>query len=260
MYPRRRSILIPSKLSDRAGRCCLNPPYPGPGGDMGPHSVREYAASLRGRYRLASRREKTRLLDEFCRVTTRHRKVAIGLLRHRPKRARRRGGRPRQYGRTLRPALEQVWEASDYLVLQALGAVSAGADRGLGAPRRGAALGRAAHRARADQSRDDRSPLGPVRRLHRRHGRATTSPSLAALRAQVPLRTFGEWARRGPGEPAGGFAGALRGEHARLLPHVAPGHRRRHRVDRTAGRVGQGPAARRQRGPLRPPRPADAVA
>ena len=37
---------------------------------MGPHSVREYAASLRGRYRLASRREKTRLLDEFCRVTT----------------------------------------------------------------------------------------------------------------------------------------------------------------------------------------------
>jgi len=33
---------------------------------MGPHSVREYAASLRPRYRLASRRDKSRLLDEFC--------------------------------------------------------------------------------------------------------------------------------------------------------------------------------------------------
>jgi len=82
---------------------------------MGPHSVRESAASLRPRYRLASRRGKGRLLDEFCRVTARHRKVTIGLLRHRPKRARRRAGRPRQYLRTLRPALEQVWEASDYL-------------------------------------------------------------------------------------------------------------------------------------------------
>jgi len=41
--------------------------------------------------------------------------------------------------------------------------------------------------------------LRPVRRLHRRHGLATTSPGLAALRAQVPLRTFGEWANVAPG-------------------------------------------------------------
>jgi len=41
--------------------------------------------------------------------------------------------------------------------------------------------------------------LRPVRRLHRRHGLATTSPSLAALRAQVPLRTFGEWGNVPPG-------------------------------------------------------------
>jgi len=41
--------------------------------------------------------------------------------------------------------------------------------------------------------------LGPVRRQHRRNGLATTSPSLAALRAQVPLRTFGEWATVPPG-------------------------------------------------------------
>lgn len=41
--------------------------------------------------------------------------------------------------------------------------------------------------------------LPPVRRQHRRHGLATTSPSLAALRAQVPLRTFGEWSNVPPG-------------------------------------------------------------
>ena len=60
---------------------------------MGPHSVHEYAASLRPRYRLASRREKSHLLDEFCRIANRDRKVAIRLLRHPPKRARRRAGR-----------------------------------------------------------------------------------------------------------------------------------------------------------------------
>ena len=35
---------------------------------MGPRSVHEYAASLRPHYRIASRREKGRLLTEFCRV------------------------------------------------------------------------------------------------------------------------------------------------------------------------------------------------
>jgi hypothetical protein len=82
---------------------------------VGPHSVREYAESLRPRYHLASRRDKSRLLDEFCRVTDRDRKVAIRLLRHPPTRAHRRAGRPRQYLSTLRPVLEEVWEASDYL-------------------------------------------------------------------------------------------------------------------------------------------------
>lgn len=41
--------------------------------------------------------------------------------------------------------------------------------------------------------------LRPVRRLHRHHGVTTTSPSIAALRAQVPVRTFGEWADVKPG-------------------------------------------------------------
>src|SRR5215472_3462500 len=173
--------------------------YPGPGGNVGPHTVREYTAALRPRYRLASRRDKSRLLDEFCRITHRHRKVAIGLLRHPPKRARRRAGRPPQYVRSLRPVLEQLWEASDYLASKRLApfppdlieALERHDELTLSAEQRTALL----HISPATIDR----LLHSVRRLHRRHGVATTSPSLAALRAQVPLRTFSEWADVSPG-------------------------------------------------------------
>jgi transposase InsO family protein len=166
---------------------------------VGPLSVREYAAALRPRYRLASRRDKSRLLDEFCRVTKRDRKVAIRLLRHPPKRARRRAGRPREYLTTLRPALEQMWEASDYLCSKRLApflpelieSLARHDEVTLSAQQRTALL-------RMSPATIDRL-LGPVRRQYRRHGLATTSPSLAALRAQVPLRTFGEWSNVPPG-------------------------------------------------------------
>ena len=166
---------------------------------MGPHSVYEYAASLRPRYRLASRRDKSRLLDEVCRITTRHRKVAIALLRHRPKRARRRAGRPSRYPRTLRPTLEQVWELSDHLCSKRL------------APFLPALLEALERHDEVQLSPEQRTALlqispatidrllRPVRRLHRRHGLATTSSSLAALRTQVPLRTITEWVNVPPG-------------------------------------------------------------
>lgn len=166
---------------------------------MGPLSVREYAASLRPRYRLASRRDKSGLLDEFCRVTKRDRKIAIRLLRHPPKRARRRAGRPHEYLSTLRPALEQVWEASDYLCSKRLApflpelieTLERHDEVTLSAERRTALL-------RISPATIDRL-LRPVRRQYRRRGLVTTSPSLAALRAQVPLRTFGEWTNVPPG-------------------------------------------------------------
>jgi transposase InsO family protein len=161
--------------------------------------VREYAESLRPRYHLASRRDKSRLVDEFCRVTDRDRKVAIRLLRHPPTRAHRRAGRPRQYLSTLRPVLEEVWEASDYLCSKRLApflpelleTLERHDEVTLSAEQRTALL-------RISPATIDRL-LGPVRRQHRRHGLATTSPGLAALRAQVPLRTFGEWTTVPPG-------------------------------------------------------------
>jgi hypothetical protein len=103
------------------------------------------------------------------------------------------------YVSTLRPALEQVWEASDYLCSKRLApflpelveALVRHDEVTLSAEQRTALT-------QISPATIDRL-LRPVRRLHRRHGVATTSPSLAALRAQVPLRTFGEWANVQPG-------------------------------------------------------------
>lgn len=189
-----------SKLSLPNGEALpQNAGYRQPGGNVGPHSVREYAAALRPRYHLASRTDKTRLLDEFCLATGRHRKVAIRILLRRPKRSRSRAGRPQEYGIMLRPLLEQLWEASDFLcskrlapyLPELLDALERHEELTVSAQQRTALR----HISPATIDR----VLRPVRRLHRRHGLATTSPSLAALRAQVPLRTFGEWANVPPG-------------------------------------------------------------
>ncbi len=78
----------------------------------------EYAAALRERYLAAGKKEKGKILDEFCRTTSLHRKAAIRLLRGRPRRgrpARPKKGRPVCYGTEVLEPLRQVWEASDRL-------------------------------------------------------------------------------------------------------------------------------------------------
>lgn len=59
----------------------------------------KYAAALRERYGIADKKEKGRILDEFCRLTQCHRKAAIRILNGRsaPRRVGSRG-RPRRYG------------------------------------------------------------------------------------------------------------------------------------------------------------------
>ena len=79
-------------------------------------SIREYAEAVRGRYLIASRKEKSRILDEFTKVTGCHRKAAIRLVRrrHRPQADKKRG-RPRRYGAAAAEALKAAWEATDHL-------------------------------------------------------------------------------------------------------------------------------------------------
>lgn len=74
-------------------------------------SILEYAAAVRGRYLSSTKKEKTKILDEFTQVTRLHRKAAIRLL-HRPVRQKsgeRRGRRP-QYSAAAVRALKMAWE------------------------------------------------------------------------------------------------------------------------------------------------------
>src|SRR5512141_1316888 len=77
-------------------------------------SKRELLAELRPRYRLADRSEKQRMLDEVVATTGYHRKYAIQLLKHMPKRpARRRRPRKPKYDGRVVAALEQCWQAAN---------------------------------------------------------------------------------------------------------------------------------------------------
>jgi hypothetical protein len=77
-------------------------------------SKRELLAELRPRYTLGQRSDKQRVLDELVATTGYHRKYAIQLLNHPPKR-RTRPPRARRtkYDGQVRTALEQVWRAAN---------------------------------------------------------------------------------------------------------------------------------------------------
>ncbi len=79
-------------------------------------SIREYTEAERGRYLRASKKEKSRILDEFTKVISCHRKAAIRLLRrvNQPEGNKMRG-RPQQYSPAVAGALRMVWEATDRL-------------------------------------------------------------------------------------------------------------------------------------------------
>ena len=84
-------------------------------GHVSADSKREYVQAIYGRYRQAKRRDKGRILDEFCQVTGYHRKHAVRVLNG-PALGARRPPRSRavQYGPAVIEALRQIWEAAGY--------------------------------------------------------------------------------------------------------------------------------------------------
>ena len=80
---------------------------------MNPRSIQEYAEAMRARYLKATKKQKGRLLEEFCETTGYHRKAAIRLLRQAPAKPIERRGRKCVYERTLAVPLKQVWEAAN---------------------------------------------------------------------------------------------------------------------------------------------------
>jgi len=95
---------------------------------MARQSKREYRRSIHKRYRQGTRKEKTAMLEEFCRVCGYNRKYAIWLLsRPLPNAATRRAVTQRSatYSKASIKVLAKVWEASGYLCSQRLKAAMA---------------------------------------------------------------------------------------------------------------------------------------
>lgn len=157
-------------------------------------SVAEYAAAVRERYRGATKAEKGAMLDEFCRTTGYHRKAAVRLLRESRPRAGRRA-RGRRYGLEVATALGQVRAAAGDICAKRLvpflpelvPLLERHGELRLDAETRACLLELSPATADRLLARGRRRPL-----QRRRSGSA-------ALRAVVPLRTFGEWDGVAPG-------------------------------------------------------------
>jgi hypothetical protein len=162
-------------------------------------SIREYVEAVRERYFLASKKEKGKILDEFTKVTGRHRKAAIRLIRHSAHtRVGKKPGRPRQYSAAVVEALRLAWEATDRLCSKRLkpflpelvqvlrrhgeGKISAEVEAQL---------------CRMSPSTIDRL-LKPWRRLGGRRPFSTTKPA-SLLKSAIPIRTFADWQEDTPG-------------------------------------------------------------
>ena len=162
-------------------------------------SIQEYTEAVRERYLGGSKKEKGKILDEFTKVTGRHRKTAIRLLRRgNQARANKKRGRPRQYGTAVAGALRVTWEATDRLCSKRLCPFLP--ELVMILRRHGDSTMTAEIEAQLCQispSTIDRL-LHPYRRLGGRHPFTTTKPG-SLLKSSIPIRTFTDWQEDRPG-------------------------------------------------------------
>jgi len=171
----------------------------------------ELVVALAGRYASSNRKERGQILDEFAAVSGLHRKHAMRLLRA-GQVGGRSGPRParRLYNEAVREALVVIWEASDRICgkrLRPLVPILIEAmerhDHLQLTPEVRAGL-EAMSAATIDRAlREAREPGGGRKRRH--------APPSAAIRRNVPVRTFDGW-----DDPAPGFV------EADLVAHSGP--------------------------------------
>ncbi len=162
---------------------------------MGPKAQREYLARMRERYVIASRAEKSRLLDEAVAMTGRHRKALIRVFARSPRRGPRRGGRPRRYGPRVLAALVAIWTAAGYPWSVRLRALL---PTWLPWARRRLQLAADVETAlRAISARQIDRLLAAQKRTIRKRQYGRTKPG-ALLKHQIPLRTD-RWSVTEPG-------------------------------------------------------------
>ena len=166
---------------------------------MSQTSKRELLAAIRPRYTLGNRTEKQLVLDELVATTSYHRKYAIQVLNHPPKRrpGQRHGGQAKYTG-PVRAALEQVWRAANCICGKRLVP---------GLPTFVEALERHGELKLDPQTRALLLTLSPATadRLLKRaragtkpHGLTTTKPG-TLLKQAIPVRTFAQWDDAQPG-------------------------------------------------------------
>jgi hypothetical protein len=162
-------------------------------------SIQELTAAIRQRYPQSSKKEKTRILEEFVRMTGYHRKHAIRLLgadSHDSCRTLPCGRRI--YDEAVKEALIILWEAADRICGKRLvallpvlvEAMERGGHLKLFPQVRGRLLGMSA-------STMDRL-LAPVRQQAKGKRRKKNAPKKASK--LVPVRTFADWKEPVPGE------------------------------------------------------------
>jgi hypothetical protein len=169
-----------------------------------------------GRYRLADKKGKQRILDEFTQTTGYHRKYAIGLLSHwgkrqlrwidgvpvkvvvgKPRKGKKRPGR-RIYGEAVRKAVKQLWKFSDYMCGKRLAVfirmhiqvLAAEPEFGIDEEVRQKLAGISA--ATIDRI------LAASHKAMKLKGRSHTKPG-TWLKHQIPIRTFYDWDEQQPG-------------------------------------------------------------
>jgi hypothetical protein len=155
-------------------------------------SIQDYAAAIRSRYLRGTKAEKHAILHEFCSASGYHRKSAIRLLRHVPRSIGKHRGRPREYGPEVTRALRIAWEATDRVCSKRLApflpelipVLEHHGELRLSPKVRSQLL-------RISASTIDRL-LAKVRQKDVRRPQ-TSLRSSSALRAVIPIRTFGDW-------------------------------------------------------------------
>ena len=160
---------------------------------------REIKAAVVERYRVSGRAQKGRVLDELCKVTGWHRKHAVRALANRPAAG---PEAPRQrtsiYDIVVKDALTALWEASDricgkrlkVMIPTLLPALERHGRLNLGAADRALVLAISA--ATIDRLLTD-TKIAAAGGKRRRVG------FYSAIRREVPIRTFNDWADPPPG-------------------------------------------------------------
>jgi hypothetical protein len=167
---------------------------------MSPRSKREYLAAIVKRYRAASRRIKTVILNEFCTTCGYHRKHALRLIRSfrrfTQKSPAKRGRRPVYDPEVLKIPLTRIWKAANMPCSKRLKAII-----GLWLPGYIKTYGPIPEKTavallRISAPTIDRI-LKPVRAKHTGHGRSTTKPG-TLLKRHIPVKV-NQWDESRPG-------------------------------------------------------------